>query len=146
MAADFRVSKEVAILGVSLFVQGMGVGPLLLGPLSEFYGRNPVYWASYFVFFVLSFPVAFAPNIGMPGYLHMHHLDIYSSNHIADLKFPQRSFWSFGSYNRKSSLFFYRRLCIFFNPHSPSAVSVPTDIGSNPKCQRRSLSKYTPSQ
>lgn len=65
MAADFHVSKEVAILGVSLFVEGMGIGPLLLGPLSEFYGRNPVYWVSYSMFFVLSFPVAFAPNIGM---------------------------------------------------------------------------------
>ena len=64
MAAEFHVSKEVAILGVSLFVEGMGVGPLLLGPLSEFYGRNPVYWVAYSLFFVFSFPVAFAPNIG----------------------------------------------------------------------------------
>ncbi|KAL5525421.1 hypothetical protein ACEPAF_9291 [Sanghuangporus sanghuang] len=65
MAADFHVSKEVAILGVSLFVEGMGIGPLLLGPLSEFYGRNPVYWVSYSVFFLFSFPVAFAPNIAV---------------------------------------------------------------------------------
>ncbi|EJD05266.1 MFS transporter [Fomitiporia mediterranea MF3/22] len=60
---EFHVSKEVTILGISLFVEGMGIGPLLLGPLSEFYGRNPVYWVSYFLFVVFSFPVAFAPNI-----------------------------------------------------------------------------------
>ncbi|THH04362.1 hypothetical protein EW145_g5577 [Phellinidium pouzarii] len=60
---DFHVSKEVTILGISLYVEGLGCGPLLLGPLSEFYGRNPVYWVSYFLFFVFSFPVAFAPNI-----------------------------------------------------------------------------------
>ncbi|KAH8108393.1 MFS transporter [Phellopilus nigrolimitatus] len=62
-ALDFHVSKEVTILGISLYVEGLGCGPLLLGPLSEFYGRNPVYWVSYFLFFVFSFPVAFAPNI-----------------------------------------------------------------------------------
>lgn len=58
------MSKEVTILGISLYVEGLGTGPLLLGPLSEFYGRNPVYYVSYFLFLVLSFPVAFAPNVG----------------------------------------------------------------------------------
>ncbi|KAI5117818.1 hypothetical protein M0805_004948 [Coniferiporia weirii] len=62
-ARDFHVSKEVTILAISLYVEGLGMGPLLLGPLSEFYGRSPVYWASFFFFFVFSFPVAFAPNI-----------------------------------------------------------------------------------
>ncbi|TDL14038.1 MFS transporter [Rickenella mellea] len=46
-AQGFRVSREVTILGISLFVAGLGCGPLLLGPLSEFYGRNPVYWTSH---------------------------------------------------------------------------------------------------
>lgn len=62
-SSTFHVSKEVAILGISLYVEGMGIGPLLLGPLSEFYGRNPVYYASYSLFLIFSFPVAFAPNI-----------------------------------------------------------------------------------
>lgn len=61
----FHVSQEVAILGISLYVEGMGIGPLLLGPLSEFYGRAHVYWVSYIFFFAFSFPVAFAPNMGM---------------------------------------------------------------------------------
>lgn len=52
------------ILGISLFVEGLGCGPLLLGPLSEFYGRNPVYRVSYTIFWIFSWPVAFAPNIG----------------------------------------------------------------------------------
>lgn len=52
------------ILGISLFVEGLGCGPLLLGPLSEFYGRNPVYRVSYIIFWIFSWPVAFAPNIG----------------------------------------------------------------------------------
>ncbi|THH30672.1 hypothetical protein EUX98_g3526 [Antrodiella citrinella] len=62
---DFGASTEVAILGVSLFVQGLGLGPLLAGPLSELYGRNVVYRASFFLFWVFTFPVAFAPNMAV---------------------------------------------------------------------------------
>jgi MFS family permease len=61
---DFGVSTPVAILGISLFVVGLGVGPLLLGPLSEFFGRRHIYWISFAFFVLLNFPVAFAPNIG----------------------------------------------------------------------------------
>lgn len=39
--ASFGSSSEVTILGLSLFVLGLGLGPLFLGPLSEFYGRRP---------------------------------------------------------------------------------------------------------
>ena len=39
---EFGMSREVATLGLSLFVLGLGFFPLLLGPLSEFYGRRPM--------------------------------------------------------------------------------------------------------
>jgi hypothetical protein len=39
--------------------------PLLVGPLSELYGRRPIYTFSYSLFFAFSFPVAFAPDLGM---------------------------------------------------------------------------------
>lgn len=64
-AETFHVSHEVAILGISLFVLGLGIGPLLVGPLSEVYGRNIIYRVSYISFFILTFPVAFAPNIAV---------------------------------------------------------------------------------
>ncbi|CCO27813.1 putative drug/proton antiporter YHK8 [Rhizoctonia solani AG-1 IB] len=60
---EFGVSSPVAILGISLFVEGLGIGPLLLGPLSEFFGRRHIYWVSFLFFVLLNFPVAFAPNI-----------------------------------------------------------------------------------
>ena len=63
MARQFHVSKEVAILGVSLFVLGLGLGPLVAGPMSEIHGRNAVYRFSFCLFFVCMFPVAFAPDI-----------------------------------------------------------------------------------
>ena len=61
---EFNVSKEVTVLGLSLFVMGLGLGPLLVGPLSEVYGRNIVYQVSYLLFFLFSWPIAFAPDIG----------------------------------------------------------------------------------
>jgi hypothetical protein len=35
MAAEFHVSREPTILTISLFVLGLGVGPLITGPFSE---------------------------------------------------------------------------------------------------------------
>lgn len=64
-AKTFNVSHEVTILGISLFVTGLGTGPLLVGPLSEVYGRNVVYQTSYAFFFIFTFPVVFAPNIAV---------------------------------------------------------------------------------
>ncbi len=32
---EFHCSREIATLGLSLFVVGLAVGPMLLGPLSE---------------------------------------------------------------------------------------------------------------
>ncbi|KAI0047960.1 MFS general substrate transporter [Auriscalpium vulgare] len=65
VAEKFGVSKEVGILGVSLFVLGLGLGPLITGPLSELYGRNIVYRVSFFLFFAFTFPVAFAPSLAV---------------------------------------------------------------------------------
>jgi MFS family permease len=64
VSQQFLVGKEVAILGISLFVIGLGTGPLFSGPLSEVYGRNIVYRVSFILFFAFTFPVAFAPDIG----------------------------------------------------------------------------------
>ncbi|KAG7093210.1 hypothetical protein E1B28_006897 [Marasmius oreades] len=63
MSREFHVSKIVTILSISLFVEGLGFGPLLVGPLSEVYGRNVIYRVSFTLVFAFSFAVAFAPNI-----------------------------------------------------------------------------------
>ena len=48
-AAEFGVSDVVMLLGVSLFVLGFALGPLVWAPISEIYGRKMVseldrYW------------------------------------------------------------------------------------------------------
>ncbi|KAF9531277.1 major facilitator superfamily domain-containing protein [Crepidotus variabilis] len=65
ISREFTVAKIVTILSISLFVIGLGIGPLIVGPLSEVYGRNIVYQVSYATFFAFTFPVAFAPNISV---------------------------------------------------------------------------------
>lgn len=61
---EFGVSQLEATLGLSLYVLGYGVGPLIFSPLSEIprIGRNPVYIITMFLFVILSIPTAFAPN------------------------------------------------------------------------------------
>ncbi|KAF7594231.1 hypothetical protein BBP40_009783 [Aspergillus hancockii] len=44
---QFGISQEVATLGVSLFVLGFAVGPLVWAPLSELIGRQIVFFISY---------------------------------------------------------------------------------------------------
>ncbi|KAG9054970.1 hypothetical protein FS842_003636 [Serendipita sp. 407] len=60
---EFGISPQVATLGVTLFIFGLGLGPLFLGPLSEFYGRAPIYIWSYFFFVLFNIPVALAKNV-----------------------------------------------------------------------------------
>jgi len=38
-----NVSEEISILGVSLFFLGLGLGPLVAGPMSEIYGCDVIY-------------------------------------------------------------------------------------------------------
>ncbi|RDW88435.1 hypothetical protein BP6252_00467 [Coleophoma cylindrospora] len=61
--AEFSTSKIVATLGLSVFVFGLGLSPMVLAPLSEFYGRRPVYLLSMLFFVVWAVPCAIAKNI-----------------------------------------------------------------------------------
>jgi MFS family permease len=76
---EFGCSLELANLGLSLYVLGLGLGPLLFSPLSEvwspctatspitdmcqFYGRRPIYVASTTLFLIWLIPCAVAQNM-----------------------------------------------------------------------------------
>ncbi|KAK6386913.1 uncharacterized protein PV06_07869 [Exophiala oligosperma] len=45
----FGVSQEVYTLGISLFVLGFAIGPLLWAPMSELYGRQVLFFGTYAV-------------------------------------------------------------------------------------------------
>ncbi|KAM0458293.1 hypothetical protein ACHAPV_006104 [Trichoderma viride] len=60
----FGVNSIDASLGLSMYVLGYGVGPLVLSPLSEIaaIGRSPVYIVTMALFVILSIPTAFVRN------------------------------------------------------------------------------------
>lgn len=60
---EFKVSQEVVTLGVSLFVLGFALGPLLWAPFSELYGRQIVFVGTYAAFMAFNAGVAGANSI-----------------------------------------------------------------------------------
>lgn len=63
----FGVGQVAAVLGLTLFVAGYGLGPMLWSPMSEVpqIGRMPIYIATLFVFVLLQIPTALPDNFGM---------------------------------------------------------------------------------
>jgi len=61
---DFGVSQTKAVLGLSLYVMGYGIGPMFLTPLQEMpvLGRNPVYILGLAVFLLFNVPIVEAKN------------------------------------------------------------------------------------
>ncbi|CAH0053558.1 unnamed protein product [Clonostachys solani] len=60
---SFHVSQEVATLGVSIFVLGFAVGPLIWAPLSELYGRRNIFIITFMVLTVFNVGATCAMNI-----------------------------------------------------------------------------------
>ncbi|KAF4487971.1 hypothetical protein FAGAP_11182 [Fusarium agapanthi] len=59
---DFHISQEVATLGVSLFVLGFALGPLLWASLSEISGRQLLFIGAYAGITIFNAACAGAPN------------------------------------------------------------------------------------
>ncbi|KAI8930925.1 hypothetical protein NX059_011940 [Plenodomus lindquistii] len=56
-------SKTLLILGVTTYLFGLALGSLLMAPLSEMYGRRPVYLIAVAAFTILIIPCALANNL-----------------------------------------------------------------------------------
>ena len=63
MAEEFDVVREVALLSITVFVIGFGVGPMAFAPLSEVVGRKPIYACTFGVAVIFIIPCAVAKNI-----------------------------------------------------------------------------------
>ena len=64
MEEYFTISEEVGLLTISVFVAGYIVGPLFWGPLSEIWGRRPVFIIAFFVYMCFQIGCALAKNTG----------------------------------------------------------------------------------
>ena len=64
MMRDFHiVSETLATLGVTTYLSGLAVGSVVSAPLSEVFGRRPIYICSMFVFMLLVLPCALATSL-----------------------------------------------------------------------------------
>ncbi|KAJ4297466.1 hypothetical protein N0V90_005357 [Kalmusia sp. IMI 367209] len=63
-ANDMHVSNQIATLGLSMYVLGLAFGPMSLAPLSEYFGRRPVYVLSYAIFLLLLLGTTFVESLG----------------------------------------------------------------------------------
>lgn len=65
MNAEFGTPSLVATVGLSSFVLGIALGPLFTGPLSEYYGRRPIYLVSWTLFTIWTIPSAVGKHIAV---------------------------------------------------------------------------------
>lgn len=61
--AEFGCSQEIFTLGISLFVLGFAIGPLIWAPMSELFGRQVLYIGTYGVLTAFNAGAAGAQNI-----------------------------------------------------------------------------------
>lgn len=60
---DLNVPSNFVIGATTGFVLTMGIGPLILAPLSETFGRRRLYVVCFSIFTLLQIPTALSPNI-----------------------------------------------------------------------------------
>ncbi len=65
IADDLRTDKDQVIATSTGFVVMLGLGPLVIAPLSETFGRRRVYIFCFSIFTLLQIPTALAPNISV---------------------------------------------------------------------------------
>jgi len=63
IAEDLHCSEPEVIGATTGFVVMLGIGPLVLAPLSETFGRKRLYIICFSIFTLLQIPTALAPNI-----------------------------------------------------------------------------------
>lgn len=64
ISEHFGVSTIVSGLNITLFLLGYCAGPLIFAPMSEFYGRRPIFYITFLLYIAFNFLCAFAPNFG----------------------------------------------------------------------------------
>ena len=64
MQTDFHISSEpIVTLRVTTYLIGLAIGSVVLAPISEIYGRRPLYMISMFLFMILIIPCGLATSL-----------------------------------------------------------------------------------
>ncbi|KAI4277730.1 MAG: hypothetical protein LQ337_001541 [Flavoplaca oasis] len=64
IAQDLNTSSDQVVGATTGFVVFLGIGPLILAPLSETFGRRKLYLICFSIFALLQIPTALSPNVG----------------------------------------------------------------------------------
>ncbi|CAD0089143.1 unnamed protein product, partial [Aureobasidium vineae] len=109
-AKDFGVSSEIGTLGLSIYVAGLALGPMPLAPLSEYFGRTPLYIIPYGFFLLFLLGTALVQNLG--GFLVLRFLSGYfSSVTIANFGGTIADLWDVRHTGIAMSLFLWAATC-----------------------------------
>ena len=65
IAETFGSDKQMVLLGQTMFMVGLGTAPLFLAPMSETFGRRPLFVSCLAIFTVVQIPVALSQNVAM---------------------------------------------------------------------------------
>ncbi|KAL8923923.1 MAG: hypothetical protein Q9208_004360 [Pyrenodesmia sp. 3 TL-2023] len=63
ISADLNTTDNVVVGATTGFVVFLGIGPLILAPLSETFGRRKLYLICFSIFAILQIPTALSPNV-----------------------------------------------------------------------------------
>jgi len=63
IAEDLGTTSETVVGATTSFVVFLGIGPLILAPLSETFGRRALYLICFSIFALLQIPTALSPNV-----------------------------------------------------------------------------------
>lgn len=63
VAEEYNIGTVTSTLGVSLFLVGFILGPIIFGPMSEAYGRKIPLLSGFVIFAIFQIPVAVAQNV-----------------------------------------------------------------------------------
>ena len=63
IASDLGTTSDVVVGATTGFVVFLGLGPLVLAPLSETFGRRKLYLYCFAAFAILQVPTALSPNV-----------------------------------------------------------------------------------
>lgn len=63
IAQDLNTSGDMVVGATTAFVVFLGIGPLILAPLSETFGRRKLYLICFSIFALLQIPTALSPNV-----------------------------------------------------------------------------------
>jgi MFS family permease len=121
MMVEFHISRTAAILNITLYTVGLGIGPLMFAPLSEVYGRRWIYAIAYTCLLAFTAGAASSPNFttllvcrflaGLSGSVGI----AIGAGTIADI-------WPAGRERAIASLFFV--LCPFLAPTLAPLVGI----------------------